>query len=140
MQLSFKERVIHSVLFEIGGVTLASLAVIIVGNAETANAVAVGVTMATVGMVWNFVFNLLFDKVIKDNRAERGIGLRIVHTLLFKLGMLIIATPIVMYLMNWTLIQALLADVGLTVLIAVYAFMFNWSFDVLLAKLQADAV
>lgn len=33
------------------------------------------------------------------------------------------------YLLNLTLWQALLADIGLTILITVYALIFNWIYD-----------
>ena len=134
MQMSLKERVFHSVSFEIGAVCLASLAVVLTGVAETGTAATVGVLIAVVAMVWNFVFNYGFDKIFTAPRETRSLKLRVFHTLAFEIGFLFAGIPILAHFLQLTLWQAFLADIGLTVLITLYALLFNWAFDLLRAK------
>lgn len=139
MEMSWKERVFHSVSFEIGAVCLASLAVVLTGaaetgTAETGTAATVGVLIALIAMVWNFVFNYGFDKIFTAPRETRSLKLRVFHTLTFEIGFLFAGIPILAHFLRLTLWQAFLADIGLTVLITLYALLFNWAFDLLRAK------
>lgn len=131
--MTVKERIFHAILFEIGAISVATLAVVISGK-NGQSALAVSLVMAIMAMVWNMIFNSIFDYFVTGKREQRSIRLRIVHTLLFE-GILILATmPVIALMMNLTLWQAFWADIGLTTLIVIYTFIFNWSYDMLRAK------
>ncbi|QIW16854.1 hypothetical protein A4G20_05030 [Pasteurellaceae bacterium RH1A] len=134
MPMSLKERLFHSVLFELGAIAVSSLLVLAFSNVETGTALSAGIAMAIMAMVWNFVFNYGFDKIFTAPRETRGLGLRIFHTISFEAGLLIFTIPMIAYLLDLSLWQAFLADVGLTVVITVYALIFNWVYDNLRLK------
>lgn len=127
--MSLKERLLHSLLFEIGAVTVASVVVLVLSTVKPSTAIGTGVAMALMAMVWNLVFNAGFDKIFTEPRQNRSFGLRLFHTISFELGLLVFTIPMIAYLLNLTLWQALLADIGLTILITVYALIFNWIYD-----------
>lgn len=127
--MSLKERLLHSLLFEIGAVTLASVVVLAFSTVKPSAAIGTGVAMALMAMVWNLVFNAGFDKIFTEPRQNRSFGLRLFHTISFELGLLIFTIPMIAYLLNLTLWQALIADIGLVVLITTYALIFNWIYD-----------
>lgn len=127
--MTLKERLFHAVLFEIGAVSVATAAVLIVSPNTGGTALGVSVLMAVIAMVWNFVFNSLFDKIFTAPRETRGFGLRLFHTLAFECGLLFATVPLIAYFLQLSLWQALMADIGLTVLITVYALIFNWVYD-----------
>ncbi len=135
--MTLKERVFHAVLFEIGAVTVSTVAVLIISPNLGGTALGVSVLMAMIAMVWNFVFNSLCDKIFTAPRETRGLGFRICHTLLFECGLLVASIPMIAHFLQLTLWQAFMADIGLTVLITLYALTFNWLYDNLRVKFVA---
>lgn len=132
MQLA--ERIFHSVLFEIGAIMVAAVAVLLVGQGIEGTAVGTGIAMSLIAMVWNLVFNYLFDKRFTGKREERGLGLRVLHTVAFELGLLFFTIPLIAYLLSLSWWHALVADIGLSLLIMVYALIFNWIYDLARVK------
>lgn len=128
--MKLAERIFHSVLFEIGAVAVATVAVLAVGKGiDTGAAVGTGVVMSLIAMVWNLIFNYFFDKRFTGKREERSLALRIAHTVGFEAGLLFFTIPLIAYLLNLSLWYALVADIGLSLLIMVYALIFNLIYD-----------
>ena len=128
--MKLAERIFHSVLFEIGAVSVATIAVLLVGKGiDMGAAVGTGVVMSLVAMVWNLIFNYFFDKRFTGKREERSLLLRVGHTVGFEAGLLFFTIPLIAYLLNLSLWHALVADIGLSLLIMVYALIFNWIYD-----------
>ncbi|WP_077551139.1 PACE efflux transporter [Rodentibacter genomosp. 2] len=127
--MTLKERLLHSVLFEIGAMAVSTIAVFLVSPDKGSAALGVGILMSLVAMVWNLVFNSIFDKIFTAPRETRGLSTRIFHTVMFEGGLLIATIPMIAYFLQLTLWQALMADIGLTILIMVYALIFNWIYD-----------
>ncbi|WP_077552961.1 PACE efflux transporter [Rodentibacter ratti] len=127
--MTLKERLLHSALFEIGAVGVSTIAMLLVSPDKGSVALGVGILMSVVAMVWNLIFNSLFDKIFTAPRETRGIVIRILHTVMFECGLLIATVPMIAYFLQLTLWQALMADIGLTILIMIYALIFNWIYD-----------
>ncbi|ABR74981.1 hypothetical protein CBG46_07980 [Actinobacillus succinogenes] len=137
--MSVKERVFHSVLFELGAVAVSTVLVLLLSPADTGSAVGVSIVMALMAVVWNFVFNYGFDKIFTAPRETRGFGLRVFHTISFEAGLLIFTIPVIAYLLNLSLWHAFIADVGLTLAITLYALIFNWIYDNARLRFQDSA-
>lgn len=86
--MSLKERLLHSLLFEIGAVTVASVVVLVLSTVKPSTAIGTGVAMALMAMVWNLVFNAGFDKIFAEPRQNRNFKLRLFHTISFEPGCL----------------------------------------------------
>ncbi len=124
-----KERLLHGLLFEMGAVILTAVVVLLFLPNKAATAITTGIAISLMAMLWNIIFNAGFDKIFTKPRQHRSFGLRLFHTASFEFGLLIFTIPMIAYLLNLSLWQALLADIGLTVLITVYALIFNWIYD-----------
>ncbi|MDG6895166.1 PACE efflux transporter [Volucribacter amazonae] len=135
--MQFKERLFHAILFEVGAITVSAIAVLLLSNTHLNKALGVGVLMASIAMLWNFVFNYFFDQWATGERENRSVKLRIFHSLSFEAGLLLFTIPVIAYFLQLTWLQALLADIGLTLLIMLYAFFFNWGYDLLRIKVLA---
>ena len=128
---SFWDRVRHSVLFE--GIALSIVAVF--GSWITGHSLAeigvLGLIMSLIAMGWNFVYNWLFDNWYVANRGTqpRTIALRVVHAILFEAGLLGFGIVVIMWWLQMNFIQALLLDIGFAVFFLVYAFVYNWAYD-----------
>ncbi|THA01149.1 PACE efflux transporter [Rodentibacter pneumotropicus] len=127
--MTLKERILHSVLFEIGAVGVSTIAVLWNSPEKGSDALGVGILMSLVAMVWNLIFNSIFDKIFTAPRETRGLGIRILHTVMFECGLLIATVPMIAYFLQLTLWQALVVDIGLSILIMIYALIFNWIYD-----------
>ncbi|QEY24259.1 PACE efflux transporter [Neisseria animalis] len=130
-------RIIHMLLFEIGAVAIGTLAVLCAGHHGTDSAVAMNISISLVAMLWNFAFNWGFDKIFTGRREARGWGVRFLQTLVFEGGLLLFTVPLVMYFLRLGWWAALLADIGLSLLIVAYSLVFNWIFDHARARLLA---
>lgn len=123
-----KERILHAVLFEIGAMIVGAIAVILFGG-NTHTAFGLSAMIAIVAMLCNFLFNWLFDKIFTGKREERGALFRLFHTVSFEATLLLTTVPMIAYALELDLWQAFLADIGLTLIVMVYAFVFNWIYD-----------
>ncbi|MFT7291592.1 MAG: putative membrane protein [Marinobacter psychrophilus] len=91
---------------------------------------AVGATIAT---VWNYIYNLLFDHALLKyaGTPKKSVKLRVVHAFGFELGLLIVFLPIVSRILNVSLMEALVIDLGFMAFYPLYAFAFTSADDTL---------
>lgn len=128
------ERVFHAVLFEFFAIIFTVILTSWLTDHSTEALTSVIVLISVIAMVWNFIFNWLFDKIVTGERVKRGLGIRILHSVLFEGGLLIFTLPLVMYMLNITLWHAFVMDIGMTLFVLVYSVIFNWIYDHLRLK------
>lgn len=127
--MSFKERLLHTLLFE--GIALATfvpLATMLTGH-ETHLMLGVSVTMTVIAMLWNLVYNWGFDHMVGHDRLARGLRLRVLHSLLFEVGLLTVSLPLLMVILGIGFWAALLFDVAAVIYFLIYTVVFNWAYD-----------
>ena len=123
------ERVFHSVLFEVLAVSFSILGLSVFTDHDLNKLSGTMIVIATMAMCWNYLFNLVFDHFVKGEKINRTIGTRVVHVVLFEAGLLVLTVPVMAYMLHVTLWDALVMDVGVTVFVTIYAFIFNLSYD-----------
>lgn len=127
------DRIRHAVSFEIIGLA----AVTPLGSwAFGMEMHAIGVVAlvgATVATLWNYLFNLGFDHAMMRlvNHTNKWPVLRVVHAVLFELGLLVVLLPFIAWYLNIGLWTALMMDLGFAGFYLVYAFVYNWAYDVI---------
>ncbi len=128
---SFGDRVRHAVLFELIGLATFTPLAAIVFNQPIAHMGVIGVVGATVATLWNFIYNLGFDRALMRLRGEvqKTIGIRIIHAVLFEAGLVVILIPFIAWYLQITLVAALLMDIAVVTFYLVYAFVFNIAYD-----------
>lgn len=132
--MSFKERVLHALLFEVIALILLTLIAVFVTGNNVAKMSGLAVMLSALAMVWNFIFNIIFDKLYGAERLNRTLWIRIQHGLGFELGMLVFSFPIMMWLLQLDFLSVLLLDIGAMVFFLLYAIVFNWAYDVIRAR------
>lgn len=55
--------------------------------------------------------------------------MRVFHVILFELGLLVLTIPVMAVILGVSLYQALIMDIGVTIFITLYAFVFNFIYD-----------
>ena len=125
--MSTSERVVQSVLYELGCILIGCLVMQFVPH--EGQPFVLMVIFSLLAMVWNFVFNWIFDKLVPGDRLARGPLIRIVHAVLFE-GLFMLATvPIIMYMMQMTFWMAFMTDISMTLAILGYTYVYNWVYD-----------
>jgi uncharacterized membrane protein len=130
---STADRIRHAVSFEIIGL----LSVIPLGSwvfdLEMQAIGVVALAVATVATLWNYLFNLGFDRAMMRwlGHTRKWPVLRILHALLFEIGLLAVSLPFIAWYLQIGLWTALLMDLGFAGFYLVYAFVYNWAYDVI---------
>lgn len=123
------ERVLQSILFELLAISLSIAGLVLFTNHDLTALSGTMIVIASIAMVWNYFFNYFFDKVVTGDKDKRSFSLRIVHVLLFEAGLLALTIPVMAYILNVSLWDAFIMDLGVTIFITIYAFVFNFSYD-----------
>ncbi|MEH6452088.1 MAG: PACE efflux transporter [Psychromonas sp.] len=127
--MSMKERVFHSVLFEGVAVSLSIAGLDVFTEHDIAALSGTMIVIATIAMIWNFLFNWVFDRIMKGPKEKRSISLRVMHVLVFEAGLLIFTIPVMAFILEVSLWDAFIMDIGVTIFITFYAFTFNLIYD-----------
>lgn len=126
-----RDRIRHAISFEIIGILLiVPLGALGLGmSMESMGVVAVfGASIAT---LWNYIYNIGFDRIMKRvlGTVHKTLAIRVVHTILFELGLLTVTLPFIALYLGVTIWQALLIDIAYVIFYLIYAFVFNWTYD-----------
>jgi uncharacterized membrane protein len=126
-----RDRIRHAISFEIIGLALVTPLGAWAFHAPVNEIGVIALVGATLATVWNYVFNLAFDHALLRTRGDvrKTLWLRLVHAGLFELGLLVLLMPFIAWYLGVSLIQALLMDVSFAGFYVVYAFVFNWAYD-----------
>ncbi len=125
------DRIRHTVGFElIGLVIFAPLASWLFGFALHQMGL-IGAVASLVAAVWNYVYNLMFDKTMLrlTGQVRKSGPVRVLHAVLFELGLLIVFLPSVAWYLDIGLIDALMMDIAIAGFYMVYALAYNWAYD-----------
>ena len=127
------DRVRQVVFFELGGLLLITPPFVWASGVPAMDSLAMLALIALIAALWNAVYNTLFDwvegRVTGRTADHRPYGLRIAHALGFEGGLVLITLPIVMAWTGMGWLEALLADIGLAIAYALYAFVCNLGYD-----------
>lgn len=125
------DRIRHAISFEILGLLLITPLGGWAFGMPMHDIGVVGLVSATIATLWNYAYNLLFDHALLRFRGQvrKTVGLRLLHALLFELGLLIVLMPFIAWYLQVSLIMAFMMDLSFSVFYVVYAFAFNWGYD-----------
>jgi len=93
---------------------------------------ALSLMFSVIAMGWNLVFNYGFDLWDRKYRgmAKRGFGIRAVHAVLFEAGLVTAGLFLIAWWLDMSYRAAFLLDISLSAFFLVYAFCYNWAYDV----------
>lgn len=127
--MSNLERLFHAVLFEIGAIISTVLLMSGVTDHNTGLLTTTIIVISLIAIAWNIVFNLFFDKLFQGERLSRGLGIRLLHSVGFELGLLVFTLPLVASMLNIGWWEAFLMDIAMTLFVMGYSIVFNWMYD-----------
>lgn len=138
--MTVKERVLHSILFEVIALLLfVPLAMAVTGKGAGTLTV-LSITLSLIAMAWNFVYNWGFDAVFGQNRLARTLPLRLFHGVCFEFGLIFVSLHLLMHVLQESFLTVLLMDLGAVAFFLVYAVLFNWVYDILRNRIRPYAL
>ncbi|MCG7392755.1 PACE efflux transporter [Microvirga sp. ACRRW] len=126
-----RDRIRHAISFEIIGLTIVTPLGAWVFGMPMHEIGVIGLISATIATLWNYIYNLGFDRVMQRVRGstQKTAPIRMAHAVLFEGGLLIVLLPPIAWYLGISLWQAFLMDVSFALFYMGYAFVFNWAYD-----------
>jgi uncharacterized membrane protein len=127
------DRIRHTLSFEIIGLAIVAPLGTWIFDMPIHDIGMVALFSAILAAVWNYVFNVLFDRsmVALCGSVHKTVPLRVAHSVVFEAGLLVVLMPLIAWYLHVSLLQAFMMDVSFSAFYLVYAFVFNWAYDVL---------
>ena len=128
-----RDRVRHALSFEIIGLILVTALGTWIFGLDSQHMGVVAFAGATIATFWNYIYNVAFDRAMLRYRGvvQKTPALRVLHAILFELGLLIALIPFIALYLGLSLIDALIMDAAMAGFYVVYAFAFNWAYDLI---------
>lgn len=142
---TFRDRVRHALMFEAVALVIFIPGSAVVFNQPVNHMGVIGIASATIATLWNFVFNMGFDRAMLYLRGsvQKTLAIRIAHTFLFEAGLVVMLIPMIAWYLGIGLWAALLMDLAIVTFYLVYGFLFNivydWVFPVAAAARPQEA-
>ena len=126
-----RDRIRQAISFEIIGLALITPLGAWAFHMPVHDIGVLGIVGATIATLWNYVYNLSFDHIMRRamGSTKKTASIRILHAVMFEAGLLFVLLPLFAWYLGIGLWQAFMMDVAFAALYMVYAFVFNWSYD-----------
>ncbi|WP_298774784.1 PACE efflux transporter [uncultured Shewanella sp.] len=129
-----KSRIFHAVLFECIALLILIPASYLMTDEGSMTLSMVMVGLSLFAVIWNYIYNLIFDWKFGYDRLSRTLYLRIFHSCCFEIGLIVFTLPVVAFVLSISLMSAFLLEAAFFAFFFVYAIVFNWVYDIVKAK------
>ena len=123
------ERVFQAVFFEVCMLAIMVPLSAIITGFSAGKMITVSIALSIFAMLWNYIYNIIFDKLMGGNRIDRSVVVRGIHASGFELGMVIITLPVLAWYLKIPWLAAITLEAGFLIFILLYTFVFNWLYD-----------
>ena len=125
-----KRKLVYVAGYEGIGLCLSTLGLALLSGTAPSNTGPLAVMITTIAMLWNLIYNTLFE-YWESRQAKRGrsVARRVVHAIGFQLTLVVYLIPLIAWWLDMTLLEALLVDLAFIILVPCYTFAYNWAFD-----------
>lgn len=128
---SLGERIGHALVFELLALLICAPALAWLLGKPLLQLGLLTLMFSLVAMLWNMLFNWLFDRAQERLGFRRDLWVRLFHAALFEAGLIVVLVPLAAWWLAIGLLEALLLDIGLILFFLPYTVAFNWSWDAL---------
>lgn len=125
------ERVIHAIGFEVIAIAIFAPVAAWLLDRSILQIGTLAVLLSSIAMLWNIIYNSLFDHFWPVNRVVKTLRVRIFHALGFEGGFILISLPITAFILGISLLQAFILDIGFFLFFLPYTMSYNWVYDIL---------
>ncbi|HDL7750511.1 TPA: multidrug/biocide efflux PACE transporter [Yersinia enterocolitica] len=138
------ERIIHAIGFEVIAVAICAPVGAWLLDRSVLQMGTLAILLSSVAMLWNIIYNSLFDYFWPVSRVAKTLRVRAFHALGFESGFILIGLPIAAFALGISLLQAFILEIGFFLFFLPYTMFYNWAYDSLRARIirsrQANAL
>lgn len=125
-----KRRIVYVSSYEVIGMVISSVGLALLAGDSVEHTGPLSVMITTIAVTWNFIYNILYEKwEARQDSKSRTVKCRIVHAIGFQITLVIFLIPLIAWWMDISLVAAFWLDVAFIIIIPIYTFIFNWTFD-----------
>ncbi|WP_051484496.1 PACE efflux transporter [Shewanella waksmanii] len=124
-----KQRLTHALLFEFFALIIVVPLATFFAQKEAGDMLVVAVGLSIYAVVWNYFYNIIFDRYFGEQRASRTLATRLIHTAGFELGIIVVTLPAVAWFLGISMLSALMLEAAFLVFFFFYAMIFNGIYD-----------
>jgi uncharacterized membrane protein len=130
---SWRERAMQSLAYEIVGLIVIAPLWSIGSGATATQSITLLVCLSAAVVCWTAAYNTAFDlaesRLTRRVASDRRIGWRIIHAAGLEFGSVVATCPLIMLVAGMGWLEALGADLSLSIAYAGYGYMFHLAFD-----------
>lgn len=130
---SARERVLQTFCYEATGLCLAVPAYMLFSGGTAPDSLVLIAALSVAVMAWSPVHNTIFDwlefRLTGRIASDRPSRLRLLHAVSHEANALVVTLPILIVLGNHGFAEALVVDIGLTVIYTAHAYVFHLIYD-----------
>ena len=125
------DRLRHAIGFELIGLLIAAPLASWATGIHLNHMGPLAIFFSLLATGWNYVYNLGVDKLLLKYQGHtyKSMWQRVIHTLGFEGGLLLVAMPVMSLWLGISLLEAFVLDLGFVAFYLVYAFVYNLSND-----------
>ncbi len=125
------DRLRHAIGFELIGLLIAAPLASWATGIHLNHMGPLAIFFSLLATGWNYVYNLGVDKLLLKYQGHtyKSMWQRVIHTLGFEGGLLLVAMPVMSLWLGISLLEAFVLDLGFVAFYLVYAFVYNLSYD-----------
>lgn len=123
------ERTFHAVSYEAIGIVTSAPIISFISGKPMAESGALALVVSIIAMIWNYVFNFLFDKLQEKYRFKKNLFVRILHGTGFEVGLVLLTAPTIALLFSMGIIDAFFLELGMLIYFFPYTIVYNWIYD-----------
>ncbi|MGC4394951.1 PACE efflux transporter [Hydrogenophaga sp. T2] len=125
-----RRKVVYLTLYEAIAIVSSSAGLALLSGSGMGHASVAAAAASVIAVVWNLVYNTLFERwEARQTTKGRSVLRRVVHAVGFETGLVVTLVPLFAWWLGITLWQAFVLDLGLIVFFLIYTFVFNLAFD-----------
>ncbi|MGP9434734.1 multidrug/biocide efflux PACE transporter [Ewingella sp. AOP8-B2-18] len=128
---SLGERILHAVGFEALAVMISAPIAAWLLNKSMFEMGTLAILLSTTAMLWNIVYNSIFDRLWPVSRVARTLKVRVCHALGFEGGFILMGLPIAAGWLGISLLNAFMLEIGFFLFFLPYTMFYNWLYDTL---------
>ena len=129
LKKSLGERIGHAVLFEVIALGVCAPLFSWLMGTSLFEMGALTLAISLIAMVWNVVYNGLFDRLQRRLGFTRSLGVRMLHAGVFEAGLIVATVPLAAAWLGISLWSAFVLDIGFLLFFLPYTVAFNWIYD-----------
>lgn len=123
------ERVFHAVLYEVVGIITSTPIIIFFTGKGIGDSGLIALIVSITATIWNYIYNFGYDKLLAKYKIEKTSRVRVIHGLVFEVGLVFITVPILALSMGLGLWEAFKLEFAMLVYFFPYTIVFNWIYD-----------